>query len=93
MCFKGGHDEVRIIAAEIVDENWDIKGHAAAPVAHIVGRSEIIAGDVVVIPDFTQVRIAVNERTLDQVANVAHCRSVMSRLFCPIEWVASVRSL
>ena len=76
---------MRIVAAEIVDKDWDVEGHASAPVAHIVGGSEIISGDVVVIPDFTQVWIAVNEWTLDQVANVAHCRSVMGRLFCPIE--------
>ena len=80
------HDQVAVVAAEVVQEHRDVVHHSAFPVAHVVRRTAVVAGHMVVVGDFAVIWVAIDEWTVLTVANATlGCISVLRHL-CTEEW-------
>ena len=68
---EGPHDEVTVVAAEVVEKDGNVVDHSALPVTQVVRRSAVVAGHVIVVGDFPEIGITIDERTVGTVANAA----------------------
>ena len=65
------YDQVRVVAAEVVEEHGDVVHNSTLSVAFIMRRSDVVAGHMVVIRDFAIVRDVRVEWTVPIVTDAA----------------------
>ena len=80
------HNQVAVVAAEVVQEHRDVVDDSAFPVAHVVRRSAVVAGHVIVISDFAVVWVTVDEWTVGTVTDAALCCVSVLLQLSTAEW-------
>ena len=51
-------DQLRIVASEVVEEQWDLEADRALQVTQTVGNAYKLTNDVVVVKDLKTLRLA-----------------------------------